>query len=364
MAVVFWLAFAASAQAACTNGSSTDCNPPGTTLNAAAAFVDPTPPAGFVQCAGFTNTPGDDVSWNWENNCIPFKNDPVFLRVIDSATGNILAGARLHTPVPLRFATGTGLNYRTDSFEGEGLLDNPSLRSDFPGTSLAWHEVDRSFCSCPRPGGGRGTCNDVFTANAANNKILYVGGNSSNQNYEAVYGPPGPKDTCSLVNENVRISIAIYAESLNEPFAAFDIEEAEVELEEDEANSDEFEVEGRFELGDNSDGIDPLNEEVIVTFAGFSQTIPAGSFIRDDDDEGFEFEVEGDVSGIKEIEIRDDGEFEVEGRGLDLGGIDFANPVPFSLQIGNDLGETEIPFAEEDEGEFEFEADDDDDDND
>ena len=140
------------------------------------------------------------------------------------------------------------------------------------------------------------------------------------------------------------------------PFAVFDIEKAEAELEED---GDEFEVEGRFVA---ASAIDVLNEDVTVTFGDFCETIPAGSFFRDDDKEGFQFEVQGDVSGIKKIEIRDDGEFEVKGRGMDLSGIDFASPVPFSLQIGDDRGISAIPFKMEDKGKFEFEADADDDD--
>src|SRR5262245_34068381 len=101
----------------CTNGSSTDCNPPGSTLIAASAFVDPAPPAGFVQCAGFVNTAGNDVAWNWEANCAAFATGPLFLRAYDAQTNALLAGARLFGPVadcwnPL------GRTYRTDTLEG------------------------------------------------------------------------------------------------------------------------------------------------------------------------------------------------------------------------------------------------------
>jgi hypothetical protein len=196
--------------AVCTNGSSTDCNPAGSTLNPAAAFVDPSPPAGFAQCAGFINTSSDDVRWDWEMNCAPDKDEQLLVRVFDDNSGAILAGARLFDGVGGCFGANSR-NYRTDSFEGEGLLDNPSLVcSSGSGTTFAWHSSNLSFCSCGRPGGGSGTCNDIFTATAANNQILYVGGNSTNHNYEAVYGPPGGKDTCSLSNEIVRLRIAVY----------------------------------------------------------------------------------------------------------------------------------------------------------
>jgi cysteine-rich repeat protein len=54
----------------CSNGSSLDCNPPGTTLNPSSAFVDSNPPAGWTQCAGFVNTNGDDVANTFMNNCL------------------------------------------------------------------------------------------------------------------------------------------------------------------------------------------------------------------------------------------------------------------------------------------------------
>ncbi len=104
-----------------------------------------------------------------------------------------------------------------------------------------------------------------------------------------------------------------------------------------------------------------------LTFAGYSGTIPAGSFFRKDDDEGYRYD--GDTPGIKKVEIRDNGEFRVEARGVDLSGID-NNIVEFSLQIGNDYGETEIwldhkgRFKAEHPDEDDDDEDDDDDDHD
>lgn len=202
----------ASAQV-CSNGSTTDCNPAGSTLNPAAAFVDPTPPAGYVQCAGFINTTGDDVRWDWENNCAGLVVDGggLFLRLFDDASGNVIAGSRLYAGVPLSYALSTGFNFRTDLHEGEGFLDNPDLNPSQPGTSLAFHETNTSYCSCNRQPSGSGTCNDIYAANTANDKIFYVGGNSSNHAYEAVFGPPGGKGTCNLTDEIVAVRVAIYA---------------------------------------------------------------------------------------------------------------------------------------------------------
>jgi cysteine-rich repeat protein len=58
--------------AECSNGSTTDCNPPGETKIASSAWVDPDPPRGFIQCAGFENTAQDDVDLEWETNCYGF----------------------------------------------------------------------------------------------------------------------------------------------------------------------------------------------------------------------------------------------------------------------------------------------------
>jgi hypothetical protein len=57
-------------RAACSNGSRSDCNPPGATLRPASAFVDPHPPSGWVQCAGFVNTPGDDINSHFADSCL------------------------------------------------------------------------------------------------------------------------------------------------------------------------------------------------------------------------------------------------------------------------------------------------------
>ena len=113
-----------------------------------------------------------------------------------------------------------------------------------------------------------------------------------------------------------------------------------INIHEGEAEDDEFELEGFFELAETSDGIDVLNESVTVALGAFSQTIPSGSFFRSDD--GFEFE--GDDGGITEFEISDAGEFEIEAEGLNFSDIELDNLLPFSLRIGNDLGKTEILF--------------------
>lgn len=121
------------------------------------------------------------------------------------------------------------------------------------------------------------------------------------------------------------------------PFAAFNIKGARVKLG-DSTSSDQFGVIGRFILSTSSDGLDVLNEEVVVIFDGFSESIPAGSFVREEE----RFRFIGAPGGITLMEISDGGQFKVRAEGLDLSGLDPNNPIPFSLQIGNDIGETEI----------------------
>ncbi len=207
-----WLSGAQLANAACLYGSLTDCNPAGTTLNPAAAFVDADPPAGFVQCAGFRNTASDDVRWDWENNCALQKDGVLFVRVFDDASGTLIAGARLFQGVA-GCSGSDGRAYRTDLHEGEGLLDNPGLTCGSGGVTFGWHTSNLLSCTCSRPG-GTGRCDDIQTANAANDKILYVGASSSAHNYEAVWGPPGPKGTCALSAPLTTVRVATYVTDL------------------------------------------------------------------------------------------------------------------------------------------------------
>jgi hypothetical protein len=67
----------------CSNGSPVDCNVAGTTLLPGSAFVDPSPPATWTQCAGFVNTSGDDVAANFLDNCL--NTTRLRIRVFTSA---------------------------------------------------------------------------------------------------------------------------------------------------------------------------------------------------------------------------------------------------------------------------------------
>ena len=143
--------------------------------------------------------------------------------------------------------------------------------------------------------------------------------------------------------------------SVDAEFAEFVIWEAELELDEAE-DDDEFEVEGRFALANASDGVNLLSEAVAVEFGAFSHTIAPGLMVRDEDHEGFEFYSTLPSGTRLSMEIGDNGVFEVEVEGLDLGAYDPDGSVDFSLRIGGDFGETTISLVN---GQF---GDDDDDD--
>lgn len=121
------------------------------------------------------------------------------------------------------------------------------------------------------------------------------------------------------------------------PFASLSIDRAKIEFERG-ATRDRFDLWGRFELGPSSNGIAPLTEDVDITFGPVHQTIPAGSFARDDDDDGYIFN--SHAPGIKQVQLRDNGVFRVRAAQVDLGDMPMSrkSSVTFGLGIGDDQG--------------------------
>jgi hypothetical protein len=103
-----------------------------------------------------------------------------------------------------------------------------------------------------------------------------------------------------------------------------------------------FELKDFFTLGTNSNGIDPLTENVTLQTGPFSVTIPAGSFKQDPNGR---FEFKGVISGVRlEVQIVSIGNniytLKAEGQGVDLDCL--ANPVTVGLTIGIDSGSTAV----------------------
>jgi hypothetical protein len=112
-----------------------------------------------------------------------------------------------------------------------------------------------------------------------------------------------------------------------------------------------FDFAGRFGLDELSDGIDPLTEDVTVSFDDFTLTIPAGSFVR----RGRRiFRFRGVIDGVRihadlkaPNEPRGHGRsgrgrshrhelwsFKIKGKHADLSSVD--NHVDAGLQVGDD----------------------------
>lgn len=142
--------------------------------------------------------------------------------------------------------------------------------------------------------------------------------------------------------------IAFFEENQFDPFT---IRKAEIRFD-DNPPKEKFKIEGAFTLSSNSNGIDPLAEDVRVTVGTSSVTIPAGSFVADFP----KFEFKGTIAGvdvkmkIEETDI-DTFKFKVDAKGVDLTGT--ANPTDVSLDIGDDSGSFTGLFME---GKLKFKA--------
>jgi 6-phosphogluconolactonase len=108
-----------------------------------------------------------------------------------------------------------------------------------------------------------------------------------------------------------------------------------------------FDLDESFTLGANSNGIDPVTENMTLQIGTFSVTIPSGSFQRNHNER---FTFQGGINGLSlHAQITPLGNniftfkaetFESEGRGVDL--TDLSNPVDVVLTIGKDSGSTAV----------------------
>jgi hypothetical protein len=121
-------------------------------------------------------------------------------------------------------------------------------------------------------------------------------------------------------------------------FADFTVNKAEIKFKTASAVNDRFKVKGTVTLDENSDGIDPAGQGVVVRVGTSAITIPAGSFTEKGSGK---FKFKGPINGadvkmeIKQI-YTDTFRFKVEAKGVDLTGT--PNPLGIGLAIGNDRG--------------------------
>jgi len=145
------------------------------------------------------------------------------------------------------------------------------------------------------------------------------------------------------VLHDVRDSVLFELVNLAAPaFAALDIEKAGMKLR--GPARDQFQVSGSLDLGAESDGVDVLNEAVIVTFGMFREMIPVGLFRCSDAGKRkcIFNDTSGGITNMRITIAEDTLQFQVKAKGLHLSGISPDSPVPFSLQIGDDMGVVHI----------------------
>ncbi|NQX58476.1 hypothetical protein [Paenibacillus qinlingensis] len=103
-----------------------------------------------------------------------------------------------------------------------------------------------------------------------------------------------------------------------------------------------FEIEGKIKLNSNSDGIDPVNEHVVIQVNRQTLAlISPGSFIQN----GNKYEFSNGETKIKFKVYGNTVKFEIKFHQLAVIGID--NPLRVGLAIGGDFGSTLIPLCGE-----------------
>jgi hypothetical protein len=121
------------------------------------------------------------------------------------------------------------------------------------------------------------------------------------------------------------------------PFSSFASSFAKLEI-----AKQGFDLKESFTLGANSNGINPITENVTLQIGTFSVTIPPGSFKQIPHGR---FVFEGVIIGVRlEVQIVPLGNkiftFKAEGKGVNLTGL--TNPVTVLLTIGDDTGSTAV----------------------
>ena len=123
-------------------------------------------------------------------------------------------------------------------------------------------------------------------------------------------------------------------------FSEFTLTKAKLIFKE-EPNMDEFEVKGEFTVGEDSDGIYPLEEDVKLTVGNFNLVIPSNSFELDKHGK-FKFKGICNEVYVKDAKIEEKKDcasykFEIKIEDADLPIITL-NPLHIELFIGNDIG--------------------------
>jgi hypothetical protein len=108
---------------------------------------------------------------------------------------------------------------------------------------------------------------------------------------------------------------------------------------------DKLEVKGRYSEFANGDGLGFTSDPVTIILGGvINQTLPAGSFVQKVKDGKTEWKYKGPKSGLRDVTFDSEGKFKIKVERIDLTGVPSSSPVPLSITIGNDSGDTNATF--------------------
>jgi len=108
----------------------------------------------------------------------------------------------------------------------------------------------------------------------------------------------------------------------------------------DHGAKDWLQIAGTFTEFNNGDGLNFLTDPVTIALNSFIWNLPPGSFVLDKGD----YKYKGGRTGLTDVKVKSNGKFKLKVKRMDLSGLSFATPIPFSVTIGNDLGETNVTF--------------------
>jgi len=161
--------------------------------------------------------------------------------------------------------------------------------------------------------------------------------------YRGSFGPTiaqftGDIDDVRIYNRALSFSEEMKLYSPPIPFAGFSPSTAHVHFG-DKDKADHLFFSGSFLLGEQSDGIDIVGEEMVLKAGPLDIEIPSGSF----QEHKSMYNWDGNIDGarIKATLIQhDEGSysFSIQVHGVDLSG--WSNPEEWELKIGNDVGKT------------------------
>ena len=122
-------------------------------------------------------------------------------------------------------------------------------------------------------------------------------------------------------------------------FSEFALNQLDLKYGGEVSGNDSYHLVGSFVLGQDSDGVDLVAEDAVITVGPKKITLPAGTLSK----QGNAYSWQGNMDGAQMAVMFDDRGagafgFDIRATTIDLSGV--VNPVVVQLQLGNDLGKT------------------------